>query len=184
MLVSNWGGDGRVCVHSLTLKFFQKIPQLQKITYLTSLLPLPPPYLPNITPSTPRLWSCSFPCEKKPLSASRGRGVVDVRSSSSSSSSSSSRQHSSGFACSQHFFSPSVIAAAPPARVPAPSVRPWSQSTLGQHPNFCLPACLTYLEISFRAFTFGSSQHPNKRRLLSQTLPVRVACPSVVDRPP
>lgn len=55
---------------------FSKIPWapphfLQKITYFLPASPhldLPPsPYLPITSPSTPRVWSCPFPCEEKGL---------------------------------------------------------------------------------------------------------------------
>lgn len=139
----------------------------------TSYLPLPPsPYLPSTTPSTPRVWSCSFPCPKKPLSASRGRGAVDTRSSSSSSS-----QHLFSFSYGHSSSSSSSLL------VPTPSGRRLSQP--GPAPSthqICLPAWPNS-KVSFCASAVGSTQHPDKRHLLSPTHCCSCCWSSVVDPP-
>lgn len=133
---------------------------LQKITYL---LPTSTSHPLPTYPIPPRPLRECGPVHflaKKPLSASRGRGAVDIRSSSSS------RQHPSGVACS-HLFFPRHSSSS--SLVPAPSVCPSvvSVSPAKHSPN--LPACLAQLEVSFCASAVGSTQHPDKRRLLSPT---------------
>lgn len=106
---------------------------LQKITYL---LPTSTSHPLPTYPIPPRPLRECGPVHflaKKPLSASRGRGAVDIRSSSSS------RQHPSGVACSHLFFFP-VIAAAARSCPPRLSVRPSSQSARPSTHQICLPA--------------------------------------------
>ncbi|KAH8788650.1 hypothetical protein F5883DRAFT_8722 [Diaporthe sp. PMI_573] len=158
------------------LTFYKRLP-----TYLTTLLPLPPPYLPNITRP---LRECGPvhppPAAKKPLSVFQRERCHQHQEQQYS------RQHPSGIACSQLFFffffySPGHSSSTTRSLVPAPSVRPHVSVSSAQHPPN-LPACLAYLEISFRAFYCWLDPTPDKRRLLSRTHLVRVVCPSVVDR--
>lgn len=128
---------------------------LQKITYLlpTSPLPLPPsPCLPSTTPSTPRVWSCSFPC-KKTLFLRHEEEVPSTPEA----------------AASFFFFSFYGHSSSSSSPVPTPSVCRLSQP--GPAPStqqICLPAWPNS-KVSFCASAVGSTQHPDKRHLLSPT---------------
>lgn len=96
---------------------------------------LPSPYLLNITPSTPRVWSCSFPCETASFCIQRERERCHRRHRSSSEQQTVSLRNRLQPA----FFFFGHSSSSTSSLVPAPTVCPSSQSARRSTHQICLP---------------------------------------------